>query len=137
MMAPVGRDAIYLGKLLGGFIFMLMAEALILPVFTVLFNVPMWGVEFLSILVLTTLGFAAVGTVFAAIAVNTRSREIMLPVLFFPVVLPVVIGAVQSTAAVVAGDSWSAISRWLQLVVAFDVMFLVVALLTFEYVLEE
>ena len=137
MLAPVGRDAIYVGKLLGSFLFMLVVEALMLPVFTGLFNVPLWHVEFLLMLVLATLGFAAVGTVFSAIAVNTRSREIMLPILFFPIVLPVVIGAVQSSSAVLDGESWSAISRWLQLVIAFDVIFLVVSSLVFEYVLEE
>lgn len=137
MLAPVGRDAIYFGKMLGSFLFMLIVEALILPIFTVLFNVPLWNVEFLLMMLLATLGFAAVGTVFSAIAINTRSREVMLPVLFFPIVLPVVIGAVQMTGMSLQGDSWSTMFRWLQLVIAFDVIFLVVSSLTFEYVLEE
>ena len=137
MLAPVGRDAIYFGKMLGSFLFMLIVEALILPIFTVLFNIPLWNVEFLLMMLLATLGFAAVGTVFSAIAINTRSREVMLPVLFFPIVLPVVIGAVQMTGMSLQGDSWSTMFRWLQLVIAFDVIFLVVSSLTFEYVLEE
>lgn len=137
MLAPVGRDAIYFGKMLGSFLFMLIVEALILPIFTVLFNVPLWNVEFLLMMLLATLGFAAVGTVFSAIAINTRSREVMLPVLFFPIVLPVVISAVQMTGMSLQGDSWSTMFRWLQLVIAFDVIFLVVSSLTFEYVLEE
>ena len=137
MLAPVGRDAIYLGKMLGSFLFMLIVEALILPIFTVMFNVPLWNVEFLLMMILATLGFATVGTVFSAIAINTRSREVMLPILFFPIVLPVIIAAVQMTGMSLQGDSWSAMLRWLQLVIVFDVMFLVVSSLTFEYVLEE
>jgi heme exporter protein B len=137
MLAPVGRDAIYFGKMMGSFLFMLIVETLILPIFTVLFNVPLWNVEFLLMMLLATLGFAAVGTVFSAIAINTRSREVMLPVLFFPIVLPVVISAVQMTGMSLQGDSWSTMFRWLQLVIAFDIIFLVVSSLTFEYVLEE
>jgi len=135
LLAPVGRDAIYYGKLLGSFLFMLVVELLMLPVFIVLFNVNLFALEFLAVMVLVTLGFAAVGTVFAAIAVNTRSREIMLPVLFFPIVIPIIIGAVASTTSVLEGGSWGEIGRWLQLVAIFDVAFLVVSSLSFEFVL--
>ncbi|MDO8532896.1 MAG: heme exporter protein CcmB [Dehalococcoidia bacterium] len=137
VITPVSRDAIYFGKMLGVLIFMLAAEIVLLPVFVVLFNVPLDLPRLLPIIFLATLGFASVGTVFSAIAVNTRSREIMLPVLFLPVVVPVVISAVEASARVMAGEPWSNVSVWLQVLVAFDVIFVVVSSLVFEYVLEE
>ena len=138
LLAPMGRDVIYYGKLLGSFLFMLVVEFLMLPVFLVLFNVSLFMPEFLAVMVLATFGFAAVGTVFSAIAVHTRSREIMLPVLFFPIIVPVIIGAVAATGiALDDGGSWSDMSPWLQLFAIFDGAFLVVSSLAFAVVLEE
>ncbi len=132
VITPVPRDVIYFGKMLGVLLFMLSAEIVLLPVFVVLFNVPLDVPRLLLIIFLATLGFASVGTVFSAIAVNTRSREIMLPVL-----LPVIISAVEASARVMAGEPWDNLSVWLQVLVAFDVIFVVVSSLVFEYVLEE
>ena len=137
LLAPVGRDAIYAGKLLGIFTIMLVVEALMVPAFLVLYDLSVLSVWFALVAVLATLGFAAVGTVFSAIAVNTRAREVMLPLLFLPVVLPVVIGAVASTASVMDGAGWAGISRWVGLLLAFDAVFLVISSLAFEHVLEE
>lgn len=137
VITPVPRDVIYFGKMLGVLLFMLAAEVVLLPVFVVLFNVPLDVPRLLLIIFLATLGFASVGTVFSAIAVNTRSREIMLPVLFLPVVVPVIISAVEASARVMAGEPWDNLSVWLQVLVAFDVIFVVVSSLVFEYVLEE
>ena len=84
MLAPVGRDAIYFGKFLSNFLFMIGVEVVIYPVFLVLFNLPLTVYSVIPVLVLATVAIAAVGTVFSAMAVNTRSREVMLPLLFFP-----------------------------------------------------
>ena len=86
---------------------------------------------------LATIGFAAVGTLCSAIAVHTRAREVLLPLLFLPVVLPVIMAAVAVTASVLDEDGWSAATSWLQLMVAFDIVFLVVSSWAFEFVLEE
>ncbi|MBI4336845.1 MAG: heme exporter protein CcmB [Chloroflexi bacterium] len=137
MLTPVGRDVLYTGKLLGSFLFMLLAEAVMLPVFAALFNFPLLVPGFWVLLVLATLGFAAVGVIFSAMAVNTRAREIMLPVLFFPIAVPVIIAAVQATGSVVRGEGWSEYSRWIALTSVFDVVFLAVAATTFGFVLEE
>lgn len=137
LITPVPRDVIYFGKMLGSLIFMLVTEVVLLPVFVVLFNVALDLPRLLLIAFLATLGFAAVGTVFSAIAVHTRSREIMLPVLFLPVVVPVVISAVEASGRVLAGEPWANLAVWLQVLVAFDVIFLAVCSLVFEYVLEE
>ena len=136
MLCPVDRSAIYLGKLLGNVLFMLITEAVVLPAFAVLFNLPLLTPSLFLVVVLGTCGFAAVGTLFAAIAVNTRSREVMLPVLLFPVIVPLLIAAVKATESIVA-PTGGAEPPWLGLLGAFAAIFLVIATLTFEYVLEE
>jgi heme exporter protein B len=137
MLSPVGREQVYLGKMLSSFLFILAVEVVMFPVFGVLFNLPLLLPSLWLVAVLATLGFSAVGTVFSAMAVNTRAREIMLPVLFFPIVVPVIIAAVEATKVVLAGEPWSDVRRWLELTAAFDVIFLVVAAFTFEFVLGE
>ena len=127
LLAPVGRDVIYLGKMLGIFTLMLTVEALMLPVFLVLYDLSVFTPWFLVTALLATLGFAAVGTVFSAIAVNTRSREIMLPLLFLPVVMPVIIAAVAATDLALTDRGWSEVDQWIQLILVFDVAFLVIS----------
>ena len=136
-LAPAGRDAIYAGKLLGTFTVMLLIEGLMVPVFLLFYDLSLLNLWFGVVVILATLGFASVGTVFSAIAVHTRAREVLLPMLFLPVVLPVIIGAVATTDEVLQGGGWREISRWVQLLAAFDLLFLVVSSLAFEYVLEE
>ena len=88
-------------------------------------------------IVLATLGFATVGTLFSAIAVQTRSREIMLPVLFFPIILPVIIGAVEASSQAIGGEASGVFSQWLPLIGVFDALFLVICPWVFSYVVEE
>jgi heme exporter protein B len=90
-----------------------------------------------AVFLLGTIGFAAVGTLFSAISVNTKTREIMLPILLFPVQIPVILSAVNASAAVLAGRSWEDIGGWLKILIAFDLIFILVCWVTFEYVLEE
>ena len=137
LLTPAGRDAIFAGKMLGGLTFMLAAEAVLLPFFAILFDVSPFQPMLLLVILLATLGFVAVGTLFSAIAVNTRSREIMLPMLFLPIVVPVVIGAVAATAGVLEGQSWGEIAKWVQLIAVFDVLALVFCAFAFEHVIQE
>ena len=137
LLCPVSRDVIYFGKLLSIFTFMVIVEALLFPVFAVLYNFSLFVPKLFLVAALATLGFSGVGTLFSAIAVNTRSREIMLPVLLLPVAAPVVIAAVAATRAILDGASWGEIGRWWQLLVAFDVIFLIVSSFVFGSVLEE
>jgi heme exporter protein B len=137
LLCPVGRDLIYLGKFLGSLLFMLVVEAVMFPIFSLLFNLPLLIPELWLVGLAATVGFVAVGTVFSAMSVNTRAREIMLPVLFFPIAVPVIIAAVEASGAILGDRGWSDYSQWLQLIVVFDVIFLVVAAITFEFVLEE
>lgn len=136
-LTPADRGAIYLGKFLANTLFMLVAEACILPVFAVLFDVSVLNPVLWLIVVLGTVGFVAVGTLFAAMAVSTRAREAMLPLLLFPIAVPVLIAATKSTGQVLDGQSLSEVYSWLRLLLAFDIIFTVIAWLGFEYVLEE
>ncbi len=137
LLCPVSRDVIYFGKLLGIVVFMMVMEAILLPLFSVLYNFSLLDPLLFFIAFIATLGFAAVGTLFSAIAVNTRSREVMLPVLLLPVAAPVLIAAVEATAVIMDGGTLGQIGRWWQILVAFDVIFLVVAAFLFGTVLEE
>jgi heme exporter protein B len=137
LLSPVSRDAIFLGKAAASFLFMLLVEVALLPVFAVLLNFSALSFTLIFTIVLATLGFALVGTLFSAIAVQTRSREIMLPVLFFPVVLPVLIGAVEASTLAIGGESIVGLKRWLPLIGVFDALFLVICPWAFSIVSEE
>ena len=137
MLAPVGRDAIYFGKFLGNFIFMVVVEVIIYPVFAVMFDFSLAIPGLIPIALLATAAIAAVGTVFSAMAVNTRSREVMLPILFLPVVVPVIIGAVSATGALIGPDDSENLARWIPFMAAFDAVFLVVCPVAFSFILEE
>jgi heme exporter protein B len=139
LLCPVDRGAIYLGKMLGSLLFLSFTELIALPIFIVFFNLSVLNLlpKLGLIILLSTLGFIAVGTLFSAMSVHTKTREIMLPILLFPVVIPVIIGAVRATDRVLAQKPLSDITPWLNLLVAFDVIFLVASFLTFEFVVEE
>ncbi|HEY81902.1 MAG TPA: heme ABC transporter permease CcmB [Dehalococcoidia bacterium] len=137
MLCPVGREVIYVGKMLGSLLFMLVIEMIALPIFTFLFNLPVLSLQMVTIALLATIGFVSVGTLFAALAVNTKARELVLPVLFLPVVVPVIIGAVEASRLALAGEPWSRLTSWLGIIAAFDVIFLVVSYLVFPFVIEE
>ena len=137
LAAPVSRDAVFLGKMLGTLTFMLVIEAVLLPVFAVMLDLPTLSPTLGLIILLATVGFATVGTFFAAIAAQTRSREILLPVLFFPVIVPVIIAAVEATALALQGGPMLPVwTRWLPLLVVFDALFLVICPWIFGYVFE-
>jgi heme exporter protein B len=144
MLAPVGRSAIYFGKLLSNLLFMLTMELFVLPLFVVFFNLNLWELltpsdlaGFALVLLLGTVGYAAVGTILAAVAANTTMREVLLPVLLFPVAVPIVLGAAESTRLLFEEDPISSPWTWIRVLVVFSVVFLFVSWLTFEYVLEE
>ena len=137
LACPVGRDVIYTGKMLSALFFMLVVEIVALPIFMVLFNLPVITWQIIAVTLLATFGFVTVGTLFSALAVNTKARELVLPFLFLPVVVPVLIAAVNATGIALEGGSWAEMGTWLQVLGAFDVIFLVVSFLTFGFVIEE
>jgi heme exporter protein CcmB len=140
MLVPAPRPAVYLGKLTGIVVLLLLTEAVLVPLVALLFQAellahPFWLV---SVVVTGTLGFAAVGTLFAAMLVRARSRDVLLPVLLYPITVPVIIAGVRATVAIAQPDFDAEVVRfWLLLLVAFDVVFITLALWTFEPVMTD
>ncbi len=139
MLAPVDHSAIYLGKTLSNLIFLFCVEIISVLAFGIFFNINIFPIlpGLAVVLGLATPGFVAVGTLYAAMASNIRLREILLPVLLFPIIVPVLIAAVKITGAVLKGQPLSGVSGWLNLLAAYDGIFIIVGVLTFEYVIEE
>src|SRR5690242_8064056 len=135
LLCPVNRKAIYLAKLLGNMLFIGVVEIVALPVFAALFDVPLVVASLLPIVLFGTLGVATIGTLCSAMAAATRARELLLPILVFPLIVPVVIAAVRLTGDLMAPSANE--PPWLGLMIAFDVIFLSASMLTFEYVIEE
>jgi heme exporter protein B len=140
LMAPAARPAIYVGKLLGMVLMMLTTEIVLLPMVAFLFRAPLFGRPLLlaELLVLGTVGFAAVGTLFAAMLVRTRTRDVLLPILLYPITVPVIIAGVRGTSALVQAPPDEAIATlWIGLLTGFDVVFVTLALWTFEPLMTE
>jgi heme exporter protein B len=135
MMAPVDRPALYIGKLVGVLILLAAVEAIVVPLVALMFQAPMFAhpVVMAGLLASGTIGFAAVGTLFAAMLVRARSRDVLLPILLYPITIPVIIGGVRGTAALLQTDVDLAMATtWLSMLVFFDVVFITLALWTFE-----
>lgn len=136
LIAPVDRSALFLAKLLGNIVFMGLVQLVSVPTYVVLFGVTIDPFPTFLTLFLGTVGLAAVGTLFSAIAAHTRAREVMLPVLLFPVIVPILIGVVQATG-VALGSPTARNMPWLSLLVAFDAIYVVFGALVFDSALEE
>ena len=139
LLAPVSRSALFLGKYLANLAFVFTVEAVALPLFVLFFGVDVSGAlpGILVTAVLATTGFVAVGTVFAAMTVRTRFAELMLPLLVLPFLLPPVIGAVQTTARLLAGRPVSEIIGWLRILGFYDLVFVTLCLLLFPPLMDE
>ena len=137
-LAPVDPFAILLGKILANFVFLMLAELLLLPVFGVLYNVALLPVlaPLLLVLVLGTLGLTVTGTVFSAIAAQARMRELLLPLLLLPLLTPVLIASVECTAGLLA-DPVEMRWEWVQILASFDIIYLTASYFVFEFLAEE
>lgn len=139
LLAPVDRSALYLAKVATSVLSMLVVEVVALPAFIALFNLVVNVPLLILALVLGTFGLAGVGTLFAAIAAHTRAREVLLPLLLFPIQVPVILATVKSTGAAirVPGQDPPDVGQWLGLLIAFDALFLGLSVLLFDYAIEE
>ena len=140
LLAPAPRAAIYVGKLLGIVLLLAVAEAMLVPLVALLFGAGLFARPLLLVLLLAagTVGFSAVGTLFAAILVRSRTRDVMLPILLYPITVPVIIAGVRGTAALLQATPDEPVARmWIALLVAFDVVFVTLALWTFEPLMTE
>jgi heme exporter protein B len=139
LLCPVDKSVIYVAKVSANILFMTCVQLISLPVLIVLFDVDLLSVliPLLLILFLGSAGFAGVGTIFATISANTKSREVMLPILLFPVSIPVILSAVKSTTCLLVGNQSQQLWSWLKILIAFDLIFIILSFLLYEYVLEE
>ena len=136
---PGDVRAIYLGKLMGNIVLLLLVEAVLIPVSGILFHANLWPhAPMLAVVALLgTIGFSLVGTFYAALTVNLRAREVMLPLLLFPALVPVLLGAVNATTLVLEGDLMGEAGVWLRVLTAFDIIFFVICIWIFPIALEE
>ncbi len=137
LLSPVDRGAMFLGKAISNWLFITVMEAVTLPLFAVLNNVAIPWFPLVPYIVMGTIGFAAMGTLLSAVASSTKMREVMLPILLFPVSIPLLMAAVKLTSGALQGREFADISNWFNILIVYDVIFLVVAFWTFEYVVEE
>ncbi len=134
LLAPIDRGALFIGKLLANLLYLFIMEAVALPLFALLFDLPVLRPDVLLITGLGTLGFATLGTIFSAMVAHSRAREALLPLLLLPTTVPVLIGAVQATSSAIDGVTGG--PPWVGLLIAFDVIFLTLSYLLFEYAIE-
>ena len=137
LLAPVDRSAIYFGKALGNLFFMFIVEAVVLPVYSVLYNINLFNPGLLVVILLGSVGYVAVGTLLASMAVQTRTRDVLLPILLFPVVIPVIIASVKASSGFLQGFEMAEIWPWLNLLIVYDIIFTAVAFMVFDFVVEE
>ena len=139
LCAPIDRESIYLGKALANIVFVAGVQVVALPAVALFYNIPLGGVALplAGLALLAAIGIVAVGTLFSAMAVNTRLAELLLPMLSLPFFLPVVMAAAQTTARLLAGRPVSEAWPWLRILVAFDLVFVVACTLAFPYTVEE
>lgn len=137
LLAPVDRSAIYFGKAIGNLVFMLIIEIIVLPIYSILYNINLFNPGLLLVILLGSIGYVAVGTLLSAMAVQTRTRDILLPILLFPLVIPVVISAVKASTGFLEAWTLAEIQPWLSLLIVYDVIFTAVAFMFFDYIVEE
>ena len=138
LLTPGDKSAIYLGKLLANIALMGAVELVVLVLFGVFYNVDLGAAlgPLAAVLALGTIGLAAVGTLFAAMTAQVRARELLFPVLLLPAQIPVLLATVSATQVVLLGQPLADAGQWLRLLAAADVVYLVVGVLTFEFVLD-
>jgi heme exporter protein B len=137
LLAPVDRSAIYFGKVISNLSFMLLVEVIVLPVYSILYNTNLFKPGLLVVILLGSIGYTAVGTLLSAMSVQTRTRDVMLPILLFPIILPILIAAVRASGGYLQNLPMDQIVPWLNLLIVYDVIFTAMAFMAFDYVVEE
>jgi heme exporter protein B len=139
LIAPIDRSAIFIGKVLSSTLFVLILELILVPIFSAFFNKPYWRPQVILILILGTIGYVAAGVLVSSMTIQTRSRDVLLPVLLLPLSLPAVLAAASTTAAYVLPQlpAWSEVQGSIALVIAFDILMLTTGFLTYHFVVEE
>ncbi|MEF3254077.1 MAG: heme exporter protein CcmB [Deferribacterales bacterium] len=139
LLAPIDRSAIFFGKTFSNFVFLLFMELITIPIYTIFYDISLLNnfIYNLITLLLGTYGFSLLGTLFSIISVKSRTREVMLPILLLPLIIPLILAAIQAMNIFIKGEDIVESYKWLHLLTAFDIIFTVVIYLIFEYVIEE
>ena len=137
LTAPIGRDVIFFGKVISNVLFLLLIELILLPILVVLFNVTLSPLYMLYVSIPALFGISLSGMLFASISMNMRAKEVMLPILFLPVVVPIILGAVESTYAVMNGDNLDQFLKWITLMIVFDLIYSVLGPVSFTMIVED
>lgn len=137
LLAPVDRSAIYFGKAISNLIFMLMVEVIVLPAYSVIYNINLFIPGLLMIILLGSIGYAAVGTLLATMSTQTRTQDILLPILLLPVAFPLLLAAIKASTGFLNGVELAEISLPINLLIGYDVIFIAVAFMVFDAVIEE
>ncbi len=138
LLAPVDRSAIYFGKAISNLAFMLIVEAIVIPMYAMLYNeTRIFKPEFLGVLLLGSIGYIAVGTLLSAMSVQTRTRDVLLPILLFPVAIPVLLASVKASGGIIADATFAEILTPLNLLIVYDVVFIAASFMVFDSVVEE
>ena len=138
LLYPAPRWTIFAGKLIANLLFVLLVEVVVVPIAAVLFHVSAgasWLPQ-LGVLLLGSVGFVALGTFYASMASRSRAREVLLPLLLFPMLVPVLLASAEASKAMLSGDPMSEAGAWVRLLSAFDVIFIVASVFAFEHVIE-
>ena len=137
LLAPVDRSVIYFGKAISNLIFMLIVETIVLPVYSLLYNINLFRLDLLGVILLGSIGYAAVGTLLSTMSAQTRTREVLLPILLFPVAMPVLLASVKASGGLLAGVEFSEVLMPINLLIVYDVIFIAIAFMVFDFVVEE
>ncbi len=137
LLAPVDRTALYFGKMLSNLVFMLAVAMIVMPVYSVLYTVNLMQPGLWAVVALGSLGYVSVGTLLASMAVQARTRDILLPILLFPVLIPLLVAAVKASSGFLQAVPMEEIWPWLNLMIVYDVVFISTAFMVFEAVVEE
>jgi heme exporter protein B len=137
LLTPVDRSALYFGKLVGNFVFMMIVAIVLLPLMSILFDVSFLNGMVLVILVLGILGYAGVGTLIASMSVYARGREVMLPILLLPIALSLLIPAVRGTRGLLEGVALNELTIWFNMLIVANVIYITLAYMLFDFVVEE
>ena len=137
LTAPIERSAIYFGKMIGNLLFMLLVELITLPIYSILYNVNLLKPGLLLVIILGSIGYAAVGTLLSSMAIQARTRDLLLPVLLFPVVLPLLVAAVRASSGYLNGLTADFILPSLNLIIVYDVVMIALGYMFYDFIVEE
>ncbi len=139
LLAPVDRSAVFFAKVFSNFLMLVFMEIITIPVFMVFYSINIFENSLMPALILLigSYGFSVIGTLFSIISVKSKTREIMLPLLLLPIIIPIILSSIQATNVFILGESLQDALKWIYLILAFDIIFTAVIFALFDFIIEE